>query len=263
LRPASARHDTESATLALDTAAGHDATFAATPALATISAEGEIPQYRTLMPPPMTLHYEVQRGSLRGTGDLAWHPRGDRYEASLEVKVNGLPVLTQTSSGAFDAAGLAPERYTDRRIGRSPTVANFQRGRDAGATRITFSGSVAELPLRVGTQDRLSWMLQLAAIVSAEPTLAKRGARVVLFVVGANGDASVWAFACVGHATLDARGGAIETVEFVREAREPADTSIRVWLDLRQHGVPVRALQKSGPNDEGYDLRLVDTIPLN
>ncbi len=45
-----------------------------------------------------------------------------------------------------------------------------------------------------GTQDRLSWMLQLAAIVEAAPERHGPGARVSMFVVGARGDADVWTF---------------------------------------------------------------------
>jgi hypothetical protein len=235
---------------------------AATPAPAPTANEEAIPAYHALMPPALVLHYEMQRGMLRGTGDLTWRPRADRYDLKLEAKVGGLAVLTQVSSGGFDAAGVAPVRYTDQRIRRSMTAANFQRGLPGGADKITFSGSSAEFPLHAGAQDRLSWMVQLAAIVSAEPQLAASGAKIVLYVVGANGDASVWVFRCMGAEAVETRAGPVDAIKFVREPREPYDTTIQVWLDPHQHGWPVRATQKSGPNDEGYDLHLIDAIPL-
>jgi hypothetical protein len=221
--------------------------------------EETVPSYRTQLPPALTLHYEMQRGMLHGTGDLSWRPQAGLYEMKLEAKVSGLPVLMQTSSGAIDVAGIAPVRYVDQRIRKSATSANFQR--EAG--KITFSGSSAEFALRAGAQDRLSWMVQLAAVVSAEPQLAKAGAKVVLYVVGSHGDASVWVFRCIGPETVDTRAGPIDAIKFTREPREPYDTTIQVWLDPRQHALPVRATQRSGPGDEGYELRLIEAVAAN
>jgi hypothetical protein len=238
-----------------------------TPAASALPApppdEEAVPQYSTIIPPALMLHYELLRGTLRGTGDLAWRPKADQYELRLDAKVSGLSVLTQISTGAFDGAGVAPDRYTDHRIRKSTTAANFQRGLPSREDKITFSGSSAVFPLRPGAQDRLSWMVQLAAVASAEPQLARAGAKIVLFVVGANGDGSVWAFKCMGQETVDTRAGPVETSKFVREPRELYDTAIQVWLDPKQHNLPILATQKSGPNDDGYELRLIDTAPLD
>jgi hypothetical protein len=236
--------------LALNTSAA-----AAPPSSAT--DEDSIPHYRTKMPPALTVRYEMQKGALQGTGDLSWRPQGDRYELKLEARVSGLPVLTQISSGAFDDAGIAPQRFTDKRLARSMTAANFQRGAD----KITYSGASESFPLRAGAQDRLSWMIQLGAVVAAEPQLSRPGAKVVMFVTGSHGDAGVWSFRCVGPEALSTRSGSVETVKFVREPREANDTTVQVWLAPQQHELPVRATQKSGPSDEGYELRLLEIVP--
>ena len=97
-----------------------------------------------------------------GSGDLQWRPDGDHYTLQLNGSAAGLNVLTQVSQGGFDAAGVAPQRFTDQRLRRSPQAANFQR--EAG--KISFSGPSLELPLAPGVQDRLSWMIQLAAVVA-------------------------------------------------------------------------------------------------
>ena len=219
--------------------------------------EPAIPHYRTRMPPPTTLRYEMQRGLLSGTGEIAWKPHADRYELRLDARVGGLAVLTQVSAGAFDAAGVAPLRFTDQRLRRGTAAANFPR--EAGM--ITFSGPATEFALRAGAQDRLSWMIQLAAIVGAEPHLATPGAKVVMYVVGSHGDASVWVFRCVGPEAVETRAGTLAAVKFVREPRESYDTTVQVWLDPKQHDLPVRATQKSGANDEGFDLRLLEVLP--
>jgi hypothetical protein len=221
----------------------------------TLSQDDEkIPHYRTRMPPAATLRYEVSRGLLHGTGDLVWRPQADRYELKLDFRLSGLTILSQASSGAFDAAGIAPVRFTDQRFKRGTTAANFQREAD----KITYSGSASEFPLRSGAQDRLSWMMQLAAIVAAEPQLAKPGGKVAMYVTGAHGDAGVWVFRCVGPEAVDLQGSPVNAIKFVREPREPYDTAVQVWLDPKQHDLPVRATQKSGANDEGYELRLIE-----
>jgi len=225
---------------------------AAAPAAESQTGVESVPRYRTQMPPAATLRYVMQRGGLQGIGELSWRPESDRYELRLDGRVAGLSVLTQVSSGGFDAAGIAPLRFTDTRLRRGTKAANFQRA----AGKITFSGPSTEFTMRDGVQDRLSWMVQLGAIVAAEPSLRGVGARVVLYVVGANGDASVWAFDCTAIEPITTGSGMADALKFVREPREPYDTQVQVWIDPAQHHLPVRATQKSGPNDEGFELRL-------
>ncbi len=231
----------------------------ASPASTPADDDETIPHYRTRLPPAVTLRYDVSRGMLHGTGDLVWRPQGDRYDLKLDFRLGGMTILSQSSSGGFDAAGIAPVRFTDQRFRRGTTAANFQR--EAG--KITYSGSSSEIPLRTGTQDRLSWMMQLAAIVSAEPQLAKPGAKVAMVVTGANGDVGVWVFRCLGPEAVDLRGTSLDAVKFVREPREAHDTAVQVWLDPKRHDLPVRATQKSGANDEGYELRLLEVQSAN
>jgi hypothetical protein len=232
------------------------------PVLAEVAlapSEEPIPTYRTQLPPAVTLRYDMQRGALHGNGELQWRPGAERYELKLEGRVAGLTVLTQVSQGGFDSAGIAPQRFTDRRIRRPLTAANFQR--EAG--KITFSGPQTEYPLHAGAQDRLSWMIELGAVVAAEPALGVADAKVVMFVSGSHGDAGVWAFRCMGPDAVDSRSGQVAAIRFKREPRGPYDTTVEVWLDPKRHHLPVRALLRAGPNDDGLDLRLqdMDTSP--
>ena len=219
-------------------------------------ADEIIPHYRTQVPPAALLRYELQRGGLRGSGDLLWRPDGAHYELRLDGRVGPLTVLTQVSSGGFDAAGLAPLRFTDKRLRRPTSAANFQR--DAG--KITFSGPATEFALHAGMQDRLSWMLQLAAIIAAEPALRHTGAKVVMGVVGAHADASVWAFRCLGPEAVETGTGSVDSIKYLREPRDPYDTTVQVWLDPMHHFLPVHATQKAGANDEGFSLRLQEIV---
>lgn len=217
------------------------------------STEEPIPVYRTRLPPAATLRYLMKRGSLQGNGEMLWRPQADRYELTLEGHLAGLTLLTQVSEGGLDTTGIAPRRFTDKRIRRPMTAANFQR--DAG--KITYSGPQTEYPLHAGAQDRLSWMIQLAGIVEADPSLGVAGAKVVMFVSGTHGDAGVWAFRCSGPEAATGAGG-VAAIHFTREPRMPYDTTVEVWLDPKRHHLPVHASLRAGPNDDGLDLRLQD-----
>lgn len=219
-------------------------------AIAAPSAEAPPPLYRTEMPPAATLRYLLQRGLLRGDGELHWRPGDGRYEIRLEGRVAGLAILTQVSTGGFDAAGLAPLRYTDQRPRRGVQAANFQR--DVG--KITFSGPSTEFPLVPGTQDRVSWMIQLAAAVAADPQRAAPGARTEFEVSGARADVDVWTFRSLGAETITAGGAPVSALHFIREPRSAYDTRVDVWLDPQQHHLPVRAALRNG---DGEPLELV------
>jgi hypothetical protein len=210
------------------------------------------PLYRTRMPPPATLRYDLKRGMLSGSGELSWRPAGHRYELRLEGRVAGLSILTQTSQGGFDEAGIAPVRYTDQRLRGGVQAANFQRERG----KITYSGPSNEYPLLAGAQDRLSWMIQLAAVASAEPQRLAPGGRVVFFVSGARGDADVWVFRFVARERISTDAGPVNAVKFTREPRKPYDTQVEVWLDPARQYLPVRAKLAAPPNGDALELVL-------
>lgn len=214
------------------------------------------PLYATRLPPPLMLHYELRRGRLSGSGELLWRPAGGRYSLRLEGSVIGLNVLTQESTGTLEPHGLAPERFTDQRARRPMVAANFER--EAG--RIRFSGPSTELPWQAGVQDRLSWMMQLAGVAEAEPQHLASGERIVMQVVGARGDASIWAFRSLGPEPLAIFGDSLATVHLLREPRHPYDTRVEVWLDPARHHLPVRATLGSSDEDR-LELRLRELIP--
>jgi hypothetical protein len=218
-------------------------------------SQNDIPVYRTKLPPAMTLGYELSYGRWTGSGELLWRPNGNTYDARLEGRVAGMRIITLASQGGLDSAGLAPTRYTDQRRGRGEQAANFQRK----AGKITFSGHPAEFPLLQGSQDRLSWMLQLAAIALADPKRVAPGARVVLHVVGARGDADVWAFQVKGQEEVSTPDGQVKAVKLLREPRKPHDTRVEVWLAPSLHYLPVRAKQTT--SNSHWDLRLQTSNP--
>ena len=168
----------------------------------------------------------------------------------LTGRAAGLSVMTQVSQGGFDAAGLAPVRFTDQRLRGAAQAANFRR--DAGI--ISFSGPSVQHPLAPGTQDRLSWMAQLAAVLEAQPAKAPLQ-RVVLRVVDARGDLSVWSFVNVGADTVLTGMGSKTTQKYLREAADPHDSRVEVWVDPSLHHLPARAVLRNAKG-QGFELLL-------
>lgn len=205
------------------------------------------PVYATRIAAAATLRYELRRGLLTGEGELVWRPGPDGYELLMEGRAFGMAVLGQASSGRFDAAGLAPLRFVDRRRGRDVRAANFQRDK----ALISWSGVTGEQPLLAGAQDRLSWMIQLAAIVDADPARFTPGERVVMQVTGARGDVDLWTFTVQGRDAVDVAGARIDgTLALRREPRKPFDTVVEVWIDPARQHLPVRLkLTTTGSND--------------
>lgn len=212
-----------------------------------------IPIYRTQLPPPARLQYELRRGPAQGTAELRWSPEPGRYRLSLQGDVPRPSALGWASQGGFDEAGIAPLRYAESRRGREARATNFQRD----DSRVTFSGPSVEYPLTAGAQDRLSWMLQLAGILAADPGLAEAERQVSMWVTGTRGDGEVWTFTVQGAAALELPIGRVDgTVHLVREARRPYDTQVQVWLDPARHYLPVQVEWRVRASGEGQALRL-------
>jgi hypothetical protein len=160
------------------------------PPAAALPADADpVPLYRTRIPPPATLRYAMRLAGASGSAELRWRPAPDGYALRLDGAVAGGATLAQFSQGGFDVAGLAPVRHTEQRTRRAMLATNFQR--ETG--KISFSGSGLQFPLAPGSQDRLSWLIQLACWLpnrsDAWPARSSRRAG-----RGLRGEAGVWLF---------------------------------------------------------------------
>ncbi len=212
-----------------------------------------VPVYETRLPPAQTLVFDLRRGAASGRAELDWQPSGAHYHLTMQGHAKDAPQLSWTSVGGLDHTGLAPLRHTESRRGRDVRAVNFQR--DAG--RVTFSGPQIEYPLVPGGQDRLSWMVQLAAVMAANPGLAHAQSQVLIWVVGTRGDADVWTFTVQERAAVELPLGRVEnTIHLVREPRRPYDTLVQVWLDPTRHHLPVQAFLMVRATGVGTEFRL-------
>lgn len=195
------------------------------------------PTYATRLPPPRTLRYSVSRADAQGTGEIRWEHDGHRYRAALRAEGPGVPTHDWLSEGRLGEDGVEPTRMLTHRKGRAVAAANF----DVDAGTVSFSGPKDVRALSRGAQDRLTWLLQLAAIVDADPARFNAGAHVDLQVIGPRGDAAVWRFEFVGPSRIVlANGSFLQALEVVREGRWTHDVDARLWLDPADHHLPVR-----------------------
>ena len=231
------------------------AAASAASAPAAVPNDAEVaPVYPTRLPPSAVLRFDLRRSGFSGRSELQWQNLGGQgqYQARLEGSVAGFRVFTWASLGRVDKAGIAPLRFTDERRGKSLQAANFQR--EAG--KITFSGPGTEYPLVAGAQDRLSWMIQLGAVLSARSAPPAAGERLSFFVAGAKGEGEVWHFVSQGLQSVNLQDQATPAWRFTREPRKPHDTRIEVWLDPARHFLPVRYRQSSDGSNDVLDLIL-------
>lgn len=216
-----------------------------------------LPLYPTRLAPPVEWTYRLQRGEQQGVATLAWRPdfAAARYEARLAGEIDGRGVLHWSSRGALDEAGIAPERFVLREPRRGALATNFERA----LRRITYSGPPVAHALPDGAQDRLSWLIQLAGVVAADPPRhGAPGAVVELFVAGARGDADRWRFDALGAQAVElADGTAIETWAYARAPLRAYDVRVEAWLAPAWGYLPVRL--RVLPTGAGRPLELLLT----
>ena len=168
----------------------------------------------------------------------------------------GLTLLSQSSQGELDAHGLAPVRFVDQRARKAARAVNFSR--DTGT--ISFSGSTARWPLLAGSQDRLSWMIQLGGIVAANPSLAGSG-QIAMVLVSARGEAAVRSAKFAGKENAETANGGVPALKFVVDGHSAFDDSFEIWLDPARGYLPARAVSRSHTGEAEFELLLQRADP--
>lgn len=209
------------------------------------------PVYPTQLPAPAQLRYALRYNGRAGEALLGWRHDGQRYTLALEGRASpgDRPLVAQTSQGGLDATGLAPERHLDRRRGGSQQAANFRR--DIG--RIAFSGPAVDYPAWPGAQDRLSWLVQLAAILGA----GHAAPEVQLFVVDARGAGSLWRLQRQPDQRLSTPMGEVPAQLWQRDPPRPEGLLVQAWLDPQRGHWPVQLRFTAPRSGDVFELRLL------
>ena len=240
--------------------------------------------YPTRAPPSAHLRYALVSGDAHasaaapGTASLDWARDAANFSLRVAFEPGHAAAREWVSAGGFDAAGVAPTRLAERERGRDKRAINFDRADG----RVRFSGATLAQPLAPGTQDRWSWIAQLAAIAEAAGTTAdERGAgrdpgsgRVAstnaprrrihagttwaIEVAGLRGEMERWVFRVLPdtglppeagpqrHDSSGAAGRAPDLLHVVREPERPYDLRVEAWLSPALHHLPA-GLRMSTP----------------
>ena len=226
-----------------------------------LAAAAPWPVYATQAPASIVLHYAlVQRtvaaASAPTSGDatLEWTNTGAAYALHISTRADNHPPRDWESSGAFDAAGVAPKRLVERERGHEKRAVNFDRN-DA---RVRFSGASGALTIAPGAQDRWSWVAQLAAIAEAGVRRGRRAGPWDLQVAGLRGELERWTFRVLPPgdppAELASQGNDLSAsgdrapalLHVLRATEHPYDLRIEAWLSPSLHHFPA-GLRMSTP----------------
>jgi hypothetical protein len=206
-----------------------------------------MPVFETALPASVTWRLRFQRGLLSGEAVMDWALQADQqYTLTLDGALTRAPrSLYWRSRGVVGPFGVSPTRFVVLRKS-SEVAANF----NDQTREISFSSSTNRLPWVNGVQDRLSWMIQLPAIVRARPEQYAEGAALELMVVGAGGGAELWRFQVEGMDSLEGT----PALKMLRVPTKPWGTKVQVWLDpARQHQL-LRVILTQGESAQPLQL---------
>lgn len=194
--------------------------------------------------------YRLRQAGAEGEAWLHWQSQNGDYRLQLRRQLPGHPLPGWRSEGRLDALGLAPLRFAVLRGPREVQALNFRREQGV----ISYSASTELQPLTPATQDRLSWWLQLPALLQAWQ--ARHGAplpglRFEMPVALIRGGLHRWQFSVLGQESglWHLRRGALGL----------HDIRLDVWLDPARQYLPVRLHQQIG-EEEGWEMELQDEL---
>jgi hypothetical protein len=218
---------------------GNGAGAAAAVAMGTAAASAVAaePARQYAFPAPALVKYEV-RATVKGmslnlNGELLWQHDAKNYNARLEFSHFLLGSRMQTSKGQLGPQGLEPLRFGDKV--RSEVAAHFDRA----AAKVTFSANTPDVPLTPGMQDQLSAVLQLSAMLAAEPQRYPAGTEIPFQAVGPR-SVETWTFTVGEAEKLSMPGGDLQAIKLSRPPTGPYSNRADIWFAPSQGYLPVR-----------------------
>jgi hypothetical protein len=229
------------------------------PPAAPAASSGPTPETAPLrVPASVRLKFAVtgQQGAvpLQGVfGELAWTQDGGAYDAHLTLRFLFKTLRTQHSSGVIGPTGIEPLRFSDTR--KTEMASHFVRDRG----EVVFSNNAPSAALLPGAQDRLSVMLQLGALLAGDPARYPQDGAIAVQTVGSR-DADIWLFKVGPEETLVLPMGEIAARRLTRNARQPFDDTVELWLAPALGHLPVR-IRLTQPNGDFADMQLREVPP--
>jgi hypothetical protein len=170
-------------------------------------------------------------------------PSEDRYLIRITTRAIGWASifanspLTAEAAGMLGPGGLRPERYSHRSMRGREELSTFDYERG----EIRYSSLREPLPMPSGVQDRLSFMIQLAWMLRADPKRFGLGESVRLPMAGRNRVEDV-DFVVMSESDLVMPGGVLVPALHLSTMRqgERFRGQIDIWLDRADRLLPVR-----------------------
>jgi Protein of unknown function (DUF3108) len=238
----------KSASNAIESVANNTPTGNTSAGSASAAAQ-QNPALRVVYPRAADLEYEVvrvQRGQTSaGPGWLRWKSDGNEYELLLEWSDSNGLILRQHSAGKFDAMGLAPERFSDKRANRSEQAAHFKRFEGV----VVFSNNKPQAPIQAGLQDPLSVLIQLAGILGGDP-IRFEIVNVIRVSVAGLDDVQLWEMSLEKPADINVAAANMRAMKLQRKPRNEFDPRLEIWLAPQLGYLPIRIRQSDEQNPE-------------
>ncbi len=190
--------------------------------------------------------FELTFGGERGDALLSWEREGLGYRLTLERRTAKRTLPLWTSTGTVSLAGLVPGEFESRGPRRKVVRLAFD---SAQATVDGPSGLQSTPPM---TQDRLSWLLQLSAVLQTNPSVRA----IEITVVDWKGRPQPWRLDWVAEEpVLLADGRERLAQRWRRQEIGEAQAEIEMWLDPELGYFPLRLLHKVR-GDDRWELRI-------
>ena len=201
-------------------------------------------------PPSAELRYNALAAqgarSLSGSGNIVWQHDGQSYTLKGEASALLLSLLSYQSSGQLSKAGILPDLYYEKRIGKSATQTHFVRERKT----ISFSASTATYEIQGGEQDRGSVIWQLVGIARGDPTKLEPGLMFETVIAGSKA-ADRGRVQVSSKESLTLTDGTITAWHFsLTPAVSSFDYQIDLWLSPEKEWYPVKIMyaNRAGAN---------------
>ena len=225
-----------------------------TPATALITRLKGTSSAPTRLAPSAQLAYMVdirsQGMQQQGSSSLVWRQDGRFYDAHWNYYLVKLGDDSLRSTGVVSPAGLGPVKVHINRETPGEIVFDYEH------QRLRYSRPEQELPLAAGTQDRISVLLQLSAMLAADPARYPVGTAVTL-PVSTETSLSDWTFTVEGEETFQAlRDKSVRALHLVHRPRDQDSARLEVWLSPDMEYLPAR-IRVTQPNGDFADHRVV------
>lgn len=203
---------------------------------ASIQGDSDAP---ALPPHPAKITYRVTGHigelAINVPSALDWRHDGQHYVANWAFYHVKAGERSRYANGLITPQGLAPVNSWQR------TDRKREMAFDYGSQLLRFGDGAPDEPLAPGSQDALSMVLQLSAMVNAAPDRYPAGSSVSLPMARIGAPATDWRVVVEDEETIEGlRGQPLRTLRLKHHSRQDDDPQVELWLAPALEHLPAR-----------------------